>query len=106
VVTRIYTIKSTANLTARTNLWSLSCPEGYKRKMVELRIYSAAEGTVYVKREAEDLAEINTVIPKNFLKPNVVDKEITYGQVLYVDAAGDYSVNPLYVEVTIEETPT
>ena len=104
MVTKTILLQRAAVPTARTMIGELTCPEGFSRRIVEVRDYYSAAGTTYTKRDVEDLDEWHYNVQQVSRLPHYVDVVIGPRNRYIVFAAADAGTINVMYEIKFEET--
>ena len=104
MVTKTILLQKTAVPTTRTLIGEVTCPEGYTRRIVEVRDYYSAAGTTYTKRDTEDLDEWHYNVQQVSKLPHFVDVMLGPRNKYIVYAAADAATINVMYEIKFEET--
>ena len=106
MVTKTVLLERDSVPTTRTLIGEVTCPEGYTRRIVEVRDYYSGDGRTFTKRDIEDLDEWHYLVQQVSKLPHFVDVMLGPRNKLVVYAAADTATVDVKYEIKFEETKT
>ena len=104
MVTKTILLQKTGVGTVKTLIGEVTCPEGFSRRIVEVRDYYNNPGTTYTKRDTEDLDEWHYNVQQVSKLPHFVDVMLGPRNKYLVYAMADSGTINVMYEVKFEET--
>ena len=104
MVTKTFLLERTMVGTTRTEVGKVACPEGYTRRVVEVRDYYSTSGRTFTKRDTEELDEWHFNVQQVSKLPRYVDVMLGPRNEYIVYAAADTGMISVMYEIKVEET--
>ena len=104
MVTKTILLERTAVPVTITEIGRVTCPDGFTRRIVEVRDYYSAAGRTRTKRDTEDLDEWHYNVQSVFTLPHFIDVMLGPRNVYVVSAAADTGTIDVMYEIKFEET--
>ena len=104
MVTKTVLLEKTAVPTTMTTIGEVTCPEGFTRRIVEVRDYYSAAGRTRTKRDTEDIDEWHYNVQQVSKLPHFVDIMLGPRNKYIVMAAADTGTIDVMYEIKFEET--
>ncbi|MBW2672750.1 MAG: hypothetical protein JRD89_04930 [Deltaproteobacteria bacterium] len=104
MVTKTLRVSKTSIGTTKTEVGKITCPEGYTRRIVEVRNYYSSPGIIYTKRDTEEIDEWDYDQWNHYKLPQYLDIMLGPRNEYVIEAAADSGTIDVSVEVKVEET--
>ena len=104
MVTKTILLQKTGVGIGKTLIGEVTCPEGFTRRIVEIRDYYSAAGTTFTKRDTEDIDEWHYNVQQVSILPHFVDVMLGPRNKLIVYAMADAGTINVMYEIKFEET--
>ena len=104
MVTKTTLLEKDTVSTTKTSIGEVTCPEGFSRRIVEIRDYYSGAGKTWTKRDTEDLDEWHYNVQQVSKLPHFVDVVLGPRNKLLVYAAADTGTINVKYEIKFEET--
>ena len=103
MVTKTVLLEKTGVGTVETLIGEVTCPEGFTRRIVEIRDYYSAAGRTRTKRDTEDLDEWHYNVQQVSKLPHFIDIMLGPRNKLLVYARADTGTINVMYEIKFEE---